>query len=202
MITEALLLAAAYLVGSIPTGVIVGRMRGFDPRAVGSGNIGTTNVARAGGMGAAAMTFAGDVLKGAMPVMVAQAAGFPIAIIACTAMAAFIGSICSVFLRFHGGKGVAAALGVWLAISPTVILFALAVFAIVFALSGIMSMASMGAAIVLPPSVAAFGLPHQYLLLAILMTALVLFRFRENIQRLSRGEEPRFQPKRRDNAAS
>src|SRR5208283_2267578 len=111
MLTETLLIFAAYVIGSIPTGVIVGRMRGFDPRAVGSGNIGASNVARAGGTGAAILTLAGDMLKGAIPVMVAQAAGFPVAIIAWTGLAAFIGAICSVFLRFCGGKGVAAALG-------------------------------------------------------------------------------------------
>jgi glycerol-3-phosphate acyltransferase PlsY len=83
-----------------------------------------------------------------------------------------------------------------------VILVALAVFAVVFAISRIMSLASMGAAIALPPTAAALGLPHQYLLLAIVMTALVLFRHRENIRRLSRGEEPRFQPKRSDRTAS
>jgi glycerol-3-phosphate acyltransferase PlsY len=199
---ETLLILGAYLIGSIPTGVIVGRIRGFDPRAVGSGNIGTSNVARAGGMSAAAMTFGGDVLKGAIPVIVARAAGVPAATIAWTGLAAFVGAICSVFLFFQGGKGVAAALGVWLAISPIVILVALIVFAVVFATSRIMSLASMGAAIALPPTVAALGLPHHYLLLAILMTALVLFRHRENIQRLSRGEEPRFQPKRSDSAAS
>ena len=199
---EALLIVGAYIVGSIPTGVIVGRMRGFDPRAIGSGNIGSANVARAGGASAAAITFAGDVLKGAIPVMVAQAAGFPIAIVAWTGLAAFIGSICSVFLGFRGGKGGAAALGIWLAISPMVILVALAVFGVVVAVSRIMSLATMGAAIAAPPTVAALGLPHHYLLLAILMTALVLFRHRENIQRLSRGEEPRFQPKRSDSTAS
>lgn len=202
MITEFLLILGAYLIGSIPTGVIVGRMRGFDPRAVGSGNIGTSNVARAGGTSAALWTFAGDLLKGAIPVLIARAAGFPAATIAWVGLAAFIGAICSVFLRFHGGKGVASALGIWIAISPMVILFALAAFAVVFAISRIMSLASMGAAIALPPTVAAFGLPHHYLLLAILMTALVLFRLRENIQRLSRGEEPRFQPKRSGSTAS
>ena len=199
---EAILIIGAYLVGSIPTGVIVGRMRGFDPRAVGSGNIGTSNVARAGGASAAVITFAGDVCKGAIPVIVAQAAGFPIAVIASTGLAAFIGAICSVFLGFRGGKGVAAALGIWLALAPMVILVALAVFGVVFAVSRIMSLASIGAAIALPPAAAAMGLPQNYLLLAILMTALVLFRHRENIRRLSRGEEPRFQPKRRDTTAS
>lgn len=195
---EALLIVGAYIVGSIPSGVIVGRIRGFDPRTVGSGNIGTANVARAGGASAAAITFAGDVLKGAIPVVVARAAGFPDETIAWTGLAAFVGSICSVFLRFRGGKGLAAGLGVWLAIAPLAILFALAAFGVIFALSRTMSIASMSAAIALPPVVAALGLPRQYLLLAIVMTALVIFRHRENIQRIARGEEPRFQPKREE----
>jgi acyl phosphate:glycerol-3-phosphate acyltransferase len=194
--TETLLLVAAYLIGSIPTGVIVGRIRGFDPRTIGSGNIGTSNVARAGGVSAAAITFAGDVLKGAIPVVIARSAGFPIHTIAWTGLATFVGSICSIFLRFRGGKGVAAALGVWLAISPLALLFALAAFGVIFAFSRTMSLASMTAAIALPPTVAAMGLPRQYLLLAIVMTALVIFRHRENIQRIARGEEPTFQPKR------
>src|ERR1700731_972094 len=125
---ETLLIVGAYLVGSIPTGVIVGRMGGIDPRTVGSGNIGSTNVARAGGMSAAAVTFAGDVLKGAIPVVVARAMGFPHATVAWVGLAAFVGSICSVFLRFRGGKGVAAGLGVWLGIAQSWILFWLAVF--------------------------------------------------------------------------
>ena len=202
MLSETLLIVGAYLIGSIPTGVIVGRLRGFDPRAVGSGNIGTSNVVRAGGIGAALMTFAGDVLKGAIPVIVARSAGFPVATIAWVGLAAFIGAICSVFLFFQGGKGIAAALGIWLAISPTVILFALATFVVVVAISRITSLGSIAAAIVLPPAVAFAGLPHHYLLLAILMTALALYRHRENIQRLSRGEEPRFQLKRSSGATS
>jgi glycerol-3-phosphate acyltransferase PlsY len=202
VITETLLILTAYLIGSIPTGVIVGRIRGFDPRAVGSGNIGASNVVRAGGPSAALMTLVGDVLKGAIPVIIARAAGFPVATIAWVGLATFVGAICSVFLFFQGGKGIAAALGIWLAISPMVILFALATFAVVVAISRITSLASIAAAIVLPPAVAILGLPHQYLLLAILMTALALFRHRENIQRLSRGEEPKFQLKRSDSAAS
>src|SRR5258708_19752726 len=96
--TETLLIVGAYLIGSIPTGVIVGRIRGFDPRAVGSGNIGTSNVVRAGGMSAALMTFAGDVLKGAIPVIVARSAGFPAATIAWVGLPPFIGPLCPVFL--------------------------------------------------------------------------------------------------------
>ncbi len=196
------MILAAYLIGSIPTGVIVGRMRGFDPRAVGSGNIGASNVVRAGGISSAVMTLVGDALKGAIPVIVTRAAGFPPSTIAWVGLAAFIGAICSVFLGFSGGKGIACALGIWLAISPMAILFALAAFAVVVAISRITSLASIAAAIVLPPVVAALGLPHHYLLLAILMTALALFRHRENIMRLSRGEEPKFQPRRSGSAAS
>ena len=199
---EALLILAAYLIGSIPTGVIVGRLRGFDPRAVGSGNIGASNVVRAGGMSAAVMTLVGDALKGAIPVLVTRAAGFPPATIAWVGLAAFIGAICSVFLGFRGGKGIACALGIWLAISPMAIVIALLAFAVTLAVSRITSLASMAAAIVLPPTVAALGLPHHYLLLAILMTALALFRHRENIMRLSRGEEPKFQPRRSGSVAT
>jgi glycerol-3-phosphate acyltransferase PlsY len=202
MIATTFLIVAAYLIGSIPTGVIVGRMRGFDPRAVGSGNIGASNVVRAGGISSAVMTLVGDALKGAIPVIVTRAAGFPPSTIAWVGLAAFIGAICSIFLGFSGGKGIACALGIWLAISPMAILFALAAFAVVVAISRITSLASIAAAIVLPPVVAALGLPHHYLLLAILMTALALFRHRENIIRLSRGEEPKFQPRRSGSAAS
>ena len=186
----ALLFIAAYLFGSIPVGVLVGRVFGFDPRAVGSGNIGMTNVARAGGRGAGAITFAGDLLKGLIPVMFARIAGLPPASVAIVGLGAFIGAISSVFLRFAGGKGVSASLGIWLGISPLPILVALAVFAIVFAFSRIVSLASICAAVVLPPAAAILGLPRPYVGLAIVMTALVLLRHRENMARLIRGEEP------------
>jgi glycerol-3-phosphate acyltransferase PlsY len=197
---EALLIVGAYLVGSIPTGVIVGRMRGFDPRAVGSGNIGMTNVARAGGSSAAAITFVGDVLKGAIPVAVARMMGFPAAILAWVALAAFLGSICSVFLGFSGGKGLSASLGVWSVLAPVALLFPLAAWGITLGVSRIMSLASIAAAIVLVPAVAALSMPRPYVLLAIVMSALAIFRHRENIQRLMAGEEKRFEVGKRANA--
>ena len=190
-----IMVIAAYLAGSIPFGVIVGKLGGFDPRAVGSGNIGMTNVARAGGSKAAAATFIGDVLKGAIPVAIARQIGFGAEVIALTALAAFLGAICSVFLGFKGGKGVSASLGIWVVLSPLVLLFALAAFGIVLATSRIMSLASIAGAIVLPPAAAALSLPRPYLLLAIIMTALVLLRHAENIRRLLAGTEPRFQPR-------
>ncbi|MGC1678378.1 MAG: glycerol-3-phosphate 1-O-acyltransferase PlsY [Candidatus Binataceae bacterium] len=195
MLTLIVLVIGAYLIGSIPFGVIVGRMRGFDPRAVGSGNIGMTNVARAGGASAAIITFVGDILKGAVPVIFARVAGFGPEAVAWTAIGAFVGSICSVFLRFNGGKGISAALGIWLAISPLAVLIPAIAFAIVFAIFQIMSLAALTAAIVMPPSVAILHLPSPYLLLAIVITALILLRFHGNIARLIRGEEPVFRPK-------
>ncbi len=192
VLTFAAMMVASYLVGSIPFGVLVGRARGFDPRAVGSGNIGMTNVARAGGRGAAILTFAGDILKGAIPVVVARSLGLTAPELAWVALAAFVGSICSVFLGFKGGKGVSAALGIWVVLSPLALLFALAVFGVVLAAFRIMSLASIAAALVIPAAVAAVSAPHPFVLLAVAMSALVLLRHRENISRLLKGEEPKF----------
>ncbi|HYB89860.1 MAG TPA: glycerol-3-phosphate 1-O-acyltransferase PlsY [Candidatus Binataceae bacterium] len=196
MLNVALLLACSYLIGSIPFGVIAGRIGGFDPRKVGSGNIGMANVARAGGTGAAAATFVGDMLKGAIPVVFARVAGFDAPVVAGVALAAFVGSICSVFLGFRGGKGISAACGIWLVLSPLALGCALIAFAIVFGVFRIMSLSSMAAAVVLPPTIAALGLPRPYLLLAIVMAALVLLRHHQNIRRLVTGQEPTFKPKR------
>ncbi|MGH7779284.1 MAG: glycerol-3-phosphate 1-O-acyltransferase PlsY [Candidatus Binataceae bacterium] len=202
MLSLIVLVIGAYLIGSIPFGVIVGRMRGFDPRAIGSGNIGMTNVARAGGASAAIITFVGDVLKGALPVIFARAAGFPPAAVAWAAIGAFVGSICSVFIGFRGGKGVSAALGIWLSISPIAVLIAAVVFAIVFAIFRIMSIASLAAAIAIPPAVAALHPANPYLLLAIVITALVILRHHANIARLIRGEEPTVRAKGKSDAAA
>ena len=201
MLGLVLMIVAAYLVGSIPFGVIVGRMRGFDPREVGSGNIGMTNVARAGGGSAAALTFVGDILKGAIPVAVARMIGFGPAALAWVALAAFVGSISSIFLRFKGGKGVSAALGVWIVLSPLGLLFAIAAFGIVLAVFRIMSVASMAAALIIPAAVAAVGAPQPFVLLALAISALVLVRHQENIRRLMKGEEPRLGARRQGDSA-
>ena len=179
------------MIGSVPIGVLIGRARGFDPRAVGSGNIGMTNVARAGGKGPAAFTFAGDVLKGLVPVLAARYAGFGHRELALVGFAAFIGAISSIFLRFNGGRGVSAALGIWLGLAPLPILFVIGVFGAFLVTTRIVSLASIIAAIALPAAVAAAHCPHSYLLLAIVISALVLLRHHENIRRLIDGTEPK-----------
>jgi acyl phosphate:glycerol-3-phosphate acyltransferase len=182
---------AGYLIGSIPVGVLVGRAFGFDPRAVGSGNVGMTNVARAGGKVPAAITFIGDTLKGLLPVAMARAAGLGPGGLAVVAFAAFLGSIASIFLHFTGGRGVATSLGLWIVLAPVAVAIAAAAFLGVIALSRIVSLASIAAAIVLVPAVAAVGCPRQYILLTIAVSGLVLLRHRANIERLMAGEEPR-----------
>ena len=183
-------IAAGYLIGSTPVGVLVGRAFGFDPRAIGSGNVGMTNVARAGGKVAAAITFAGDILKGLVPVLLARFAGLPPTGLAAVGFAAFIGSIASIFLRLTGGRGVATSLGIWLALAPMPVAIAGIVFIAIIAASRIVSLASMGAAIALVPAAAAAGCPRPYVWLAIAISALVLLRHRANIVRLMAGEEP------------
>jgi len=182
---------AGYLIGSIPVGVMVGRAFGFDPRAVGSGNVGMTNVARAGGGSAAAITFVGDLLKGLIPVVIARAAGLAAGGVAMVAFAAFLGSIASIFLKFTGGRGVATSFGIWIVLAPIPVAVAAVVFLVVLAASRIASLASISAAIVIVPAIAVASRPRPYILLAIGISALVLLRHRENINRLIAGEEPR-----------
>ena len=170
---------------------MVGRVFGFDPRATGSGNVGMTNVARAAGKRAAALTFAGDLLKGFLPVVVARIAGLTPAGLAIVAFAAFLGSIASIFLKFTGGRGVATSLGLWLGLAPLPVSIAAVVFLVILAVSRIVSLASIGAAIAIVPAVAALRCPRPYILLAIAITALVLLRHRANISRLIAGDEPR-----------
>ena len=150
-----------------------------------------TNVARAGGKGAAAATFVGDALKGLIPVLIARAAGLSHTGIAIVGFAAFIGAIASLFLWFKGGRGVAASVGIWLGLAPIPMLLALGVFVAFIVSTRIVSLASISAAIALPPAVAAAHCPRSYILLAILMSGLVLLRHRENIHRLIDGTEPK-----------
>ncbi|HTG38233.1 glycerol-3-phosphate 1-O-acyltransferase PlsY [Sphingomonas sp.] len=185
--TAALLIG--YLLGSIPFGVLLTRMAGAgDLRAIGSGNIGATNVLRTGRKGLAAATLLLDALKGAVAVWIVAAA-LP-GLEAVTAAAAFAGHCYPVWLRFRGGKGVATLMGIALALSGPVA----AVYAIVWlgllAIVRISSVAGMLAAVSAPVSAAWFG-RFDLVMLLIGLALIVLWKHRANIERLLSGNEPR-----------
>jgi glycerol-3-phosphate acyltransferase PlsY len=137
------------------------------------------------------MTFAGDLSKGLVPILIARAIVGPVPeVLAFVSFATLIGAISSVFLKFAGGRGVATSLGVWLGIAPAPVVAAILTFIAILTIARIVSLASMGAAMMLPPAVAVFGCPRPYILLAIIMSSLVIARHHENIRRLIRGEEP------------
>jgi acyl phosphate:glycerol-3-phosphate acyltransferase len=182
-------LLLAYLIGSIPVGVLVGKAFGFDPRRVGSHNIGMTNVGRAGGKTAAVLTFAGDVLKGLLPILIGNWLQVSYGGLSLIAVATLMGSVYSIFLGFSGGRGVAAAFGIWIGLAPEVALILLGVFLVMLAFSRIVSLASISAAFALPIIVALWS-REQFFLAALAVGAIVIWRHRENIARLAAGSEP------------
>ena len=188
-----ILIIAAYLLGSIPTGLVLARLvGGVDIRTTGSGNIGATNVSRTLGWKVGVLTLVGDCLKGVLPVLLAYRLGFTEGWLALTGLAAFTGHIYTVFLRFKGGKGVATALGVFLALTPLSVLAALAVFGLVFWKWRYVSLASISAAAAMPLLVALIDRRGLIFLMSGLIALLVIWRHRENIQRLRLGTESKF----------
>jgi glycerol-3-phosphate acyltransferase PlsY len=189
-------IALAYLAGSIPTGVLLGRLAGIDVRSAGSGNIGATNVARTAGRTLGILTLVGDALKGLLPVLVSRALGFDAAIVAATAVAALVGHVFSVFLRFHGGKGVATGVGVLIGLAPAMAPIPVAIFALAMASSKIVSLSSILAALSAPVAIALLGYPSATSFAAFVMAGLIVLRHRQNISRLLAGTEPRFESKK------
>jgi glycerol-3-phosphate acyltransferase PlsY len=191
-----LLIAFAYACGSIPSGVWLSRPLGVDPRDIGSGNIGATNVARTAGPVLGLLTFLGDTLKGFIPVAIALRAGFGEPIAALAALAAFCGHLYSCFLRFQGGKGVSTALGVMLALAPAVMIVTVPLFVATVALSRYVSLASLLTAVVTPPLLLALGYPAATLVSGLTMSALIVLRHRDNIRRMRFGTEARIGDRR------
>ncbi|HOD76438.1 MAG TPA: glycerol-3-phosphate 1-O-acyltransferase PlsY [Syntrophorhabdaceae bacterium] len=184
-----LLVVFAYFLGSIPVGVMLGRLKGVDPRKTGSGNIGATNVMRAAGKKLGVVTLILDAAKGFVPVALATLLGVPLCVVALVGLVAFLGHVFPVFLRFKGGKGVATALGVYLAISPVTILAAFVVFVIVAAIWRYVSLASMIGATVVPIGLYLIGAPWSFVVMAVLITLVVIVRHKDNITRLVKGTE-------------
>ncbi len=195
---------AAYLLGSLPTGFLLGKAKGIDIRTIGSGNIGATNVFRALGKTAGLLVLLVDAAKGFLAcwLLAAAAASFLhahpdsagvsrewLAIVA--GVSAILGHNYTCWLRFKGGKGVATTAGVLLALFPKAFLIGLGVWLLVFALSRYVSLASIVAALVLPFAVWLCGAGASLTAVAALLGALAIYKHRTNIQRLCHGTEPR-----------
>ena len=190
MTQNILLIVAGYLFGSISTAIIVCKLMGLpDPRTTGSRNPGATNVARLGGKKAAALTLAGDMLKGLVPVLVAHALYASPTVLAATALAAFLGHLYPVFFGFQGGKGVATALGVIYGLYWPVGLLTTGIWlamAVVFRISSLAALT----AILLTPLGFMWLLPERPIIIAmVVMTALLYWRHRSNIANLLSGKE-------------
>lgn len=186
------ILLCSYLLGSIPTGLLLARACGIDIRAAGSGNIGATNVYRTAGRKLGVATLVLDCLKGLIPVLAARHLGLPDVWIAGVGLAAFLGHIYTVFLKFKGGKGVATALGVFLGVSPLAVLGALALFVLVVWKWRYISLGSITAAAAFPVLTAAIDRRPLIVAMTIVIAALVIFKHSENIKRLRAGTESRF----------
>jgi glycerol-3-phosphate acyltransferase PlsY len=185
----ALVLLTGYLLGSIPFGLILTRLAGAgDLRAIGSGNIGATNVLRTGRKGLAAATLILDGLKGALAVWICGAFSPMLAPLA--GLAAFVGHLYPVWLRFHGGKGVATMLGIALALSWQLGLAMAAIWLLAMLLTRFSSVGGMSAAIAGPVAASALG-KFDLTLLFLFCAMMVLWKHRANITRLLDGTEPR-----------
>jgi len=190
--TEATLIGFAYLLGSVPTGYLMGTWMGVDVRAAGSGNIGATNVARVVGKRQGILTLITDVAKGITPVFAAFQLGFAPTAAALAGTAAFLGHLYPVFLKFQGGKGVATALGVYAGLAPMVSLVLVVIFAAVALTSRIVSLGSMAAALAAPVTFWFFSYPPAEISLSAFIAAMIILRHRGNLRRLIAGTEPRF----------
>lgn len=191
--TDTLILTAvlAYLLGSIPFGVLVTRVLGLgDLRRIGSGNIGATNVLRTGNKGAALATLLLDGGKGALAVVLARALTGAEDAAQLAGLAAFLGHLYPVWLGFRGGKGVATFLGLMLALDWRVGLACCATWAVVVALTRISSIGALVAAALSPLWLLAFG-EGRMLLLAMILTVLIYIRHAANLARIKVGTEPR-----------
>ena len=187
-------IVAAYLIGSISFGIIFSKLFGLpDPRTVGSGNIGATNIARSGKKLPAILTLLGDAFKGWLPVWFALQSDMLMWVVAAVGLAVFFGHLYPIYHKFKGGKGVATALGVMLAVSPMLALACLLTWALVFAISRTSSLSAIVAAVASPFFAAWLLLPYKnYVLMVLVMALMLVWRHKSNIQKLLAGTEAGF----------
>jgi len=189
-----------YLLGSIPTGLILSRLFSkVDPRNAGSKNIGATNIFRTAGKALGILTLIGDVLKGVIPTVIAMSLDLPDqwglsrhVWIAISGLSPFLGHVFSIFLGFKGGKGVATALGVYLFISTTAVLIEVFIFMGIVWKWRFISLGSIICAMTIPILVALLTDSRSYLILSVIIAALILFRHQSNISRLLQGTEKKW----------
>jgi len=187
-----IVVVVAYLIGSIPFGyLIVRRKIGADIRQTGSGGTGATNVSRRAGKAAGVLTLLLDAAKGSVAVLIAKALTGDDWVIAAAAIAALVGHIFPVWLRFRGGKGVATGVGIFLMLAPVALLCAGVIFVAIVALTRYVSLGSIIAAILIPVFVWLLSDLRPLLIAAIVGGALIVFAHRGNIQRLASGTESR-----------
>lgn len=179
----------AYLIGAIPVGVILSKIKGVDPRKTGSRNIGATNVMRTAGKALGILTLAGDILKGLVPTMLAMFCRYPYPIIAAIGLATFLGHLFPVYLKFKGGKGVATAVGVYLAVSPFAILINAVIFILVLLKWRYVSLGSLIGTGLVPLALVALKKPVEYVYLSLVIGILIFIKHKDNIKRLLQGKE-------------
>ncbi len=183
-------IVASYLLGTFPTALLVGRRRGVDPTRSGSGNPGATNVARTAGRAAGIATLVGDLAKGGLAAGLGWAVGGHGLGVAC-GVAAVVGHVLPVTRGFRGGKGVATAAGMAIVLFPAAALVGGVVFAVVVAVSRMVSLGSVVGTAALPVAAAAFGAPAREVAGLVVCAVLVVVRHRDNLVRLAHGEERR-----------
>lgn len=180
-----------YLAGSVPFAYLLARRRGIDVRTAGSGNVGAANVLRTTGAWRGVIVMALDVSKGIAAVAIAHLLASGTAMIALTGAAAVVGHIYPVWLRFHGGKGVAVAAGVFTLLTPGATGAAAVLFLLIAWVTRYVSLASIAATAALPPAAWILGSPMPVVIVASGTAVLILFRHRTNWHRLRRGTERR-----------
>jgi glycerol-3-phosphate acyltransferase PlsY len=201
LILYLLLIVASYFIGAIPSGVVLARaFSGKDVRQEGSGNIGATNVTRVLGKKLGALTLAGDLLKGFLPVCIGSYLVSSLNVVCLMGLAAFLGHLFPVYLRFKGGKGVATALGVFLYFAPLVILIEVVVFVAVVGIWKYVSLGSLIAAAAMPLLLLLFAFPKPVVLLSIAFALLIFTKHKANIKRLLSGTENKFGTKTAESA--
>lgn len=181
---EAILIAACYLLGSVPFGLIAGRLRGVDLREVGSKNIGATNALRSLGKGPALFTLLGDLLKGSLAVSLGLLFGLDPIFQGALGLSAVFGHVFPVFLRFKGGKGVATGFGVLMIYMPTVAVITLLIWLLIAAVTRYSSLAAVVCFGLLPLSSGIFDYSREKETVAIALSILIIFRHLGNIKRL------------------